>query len=305
MDSIAARAVAARIRANRAEIQNSLRAAAVGNPFAAELDHERRKARLQAKAFLTPREAAAVSEQIEQTDRRPAQELNSEALARAATHGPPMYEAPSPAAAEKVWDAPDFVSVSFLAKGARIARAVGRVAFENGRPQGSGFLIGERLFITNHHVVPTPEFARNLRLEFDYELDLTGNQKPITRFALDTSVWITDDDRRNGLDYTIFAVGDRTGGGASARTVRLERTVGRERQAHARRVRQHRAAPRRSHEGSRATREPPRRPGGRCSALRRRHGAWLFRIAGIQQRVAPDRTPPLGQPVAGRFRRGW
>ncbi len=212
MDSIAARAVAARIRANRAEIQNSLRAAAAGNPFAAEPDQERRKARLQAKAFLTLREAAAVNEQIEQTDRRPTEELSSEALARAATHGPPMHEAPSPAAAEKVWDAPDFVSVSFLAKGARIARAVGRVAFANGRPQGSGFLIGEGLFITNHHVVPTPEFARNLRLEFDYELDLTGNQKPITRFALDTSVWITDSDRRNGLDYAIFAVGERTGG---------------------------------------------------------------------------------------------
>lgn len=212
MDSTAARVVTARIRANRTEIEHSLRAAAAGNPFAAETDQERRKARLQAKAFLTPREAAAVSEQIERTNRRPAEEPNSEALARAATQGPPMHEAPSPAAAEKVWDAPDFVSVSFLAKGARIARAVGRVAFENGRPQGSGFLIGEGLFITNHHVVPSPEFARNLRLEFDYELDLTGNQKPITRFALDTSVWINDSDRRDGLDYAIFAVGERTGG---------------------------------------------------------------------------------------------
>ena len=203
---------AARIRANRIEIEDSLKAAAAGNPFAAEPDPERRMARLQAKAFLSPREATAVNEQIERTQKEPDGAMDSEALYRAARQGPTMLEAPSPTAAEKVWDSPDFVNVSFLAKGARIARAVGRVAFDNGRPQGSGFLIGEGLFITNHHVVPSPEAAQNLRLEFDYELDIVGTPKPVSRFKLDTSVWITDSDQQDGLDYAIFAVGERTAG---------------------------------------------------------------------------------------------
>ena len=202
----------ARIRANRTEIEDSLKAAAAGNPFAAEPDADRRKARLQSKAFLTSREAKALNEQIERSPKQPGEELGSEALYRAARQGPTILEAPSPAAAEKVWDSPDFVNVSFLAKGARIARAVGRVAFDNGRPQGSGFLIGEGLFITNHHVVPSEEAARNLRIEFDYELDMTGNPKPVSRFKLDTSVWITDSDKQNGLDYVIFAIGERTAG---------------------------------------------------------------------------------------------
>lgn len=207
-------AAAERIRSNRPEILHSLEAAAAGNPYAAEPDSSRRRARLQAKAGLSRREADAIDRTIENTAAEGRGGASyAKALTEAAESGPSMRLLATPAAAEKVWgDTLDFVGVSFLEKGARIARAVGRVAFRNSSAQGSGFLVGNGLFITNHHVVPNAAFARNLALEFDFELDLTGNRKPITRFAIDTRIFVTDPDTPTGLDYTIFAVGERIEG---------------------------------------------------------------------------------------------
>ncbi len=91
-----------------------------------------------------------------------------------------------------------------------MARSVGRVAFRNGRPLGTGVLIGDGLFMTNHHVVGAPEAARELLLEFDYERDMDGRLKTVTRFAIDAALFLTDP--VEGLDFTIFAVGPRFDG---------------------------------------------------------------------------------------------
>ena len=212
MNERVAAAACRRIRDNHSEILQSLRAAASGNPFAAEPDDERRKARLQAKAGLTPREANAIDQAITAAPAEGVGREDREGLTAAATMGVSYRAAPNPAAAEKVWGAPDFVSVSFLDKGARVSRAVGRVAFRNGQAQGSGFLIGNGLFMTNHHVLPNAQFAQHLALEFDYELDIVSKPKPVTRFAIDTRVFVTDPDTQDGLDFTIVAVGDRLDG---------------------------------------------------------------------------------------------
>lgn len=212
MNERVAAAAGGRIRDNRIEILQSLKAAASGNPYAAEPDDERRKARLQTKAGLTPREADAIDQAIVAAPAEGVGQEDSEGLTQAATVGVSYRTAPNPAAAEKVWGAPDFVSVSFLEKGARVSRAVGRVAFRNRQAQGSGFLIGNGLFLTNHHVIPNADFARNLALEFDFELDIVSKPKPVTRFAIDTRVFVTDSDSQDGLDFTIVAVGERLDG---------------------------------------------------------------------------------------------
>lgn len=213
MNERVAAAASQRIRDNRSEILHSVEVAAKGNPFAAEPDDERRKARLQAKAGLTSREADAIDLAIVTAPIDGVKKVDSERLTVAALEGVSYRDAPSPAAAEKIWgNTVDFVNVSFLEKGARVSRAIGRVAFRNGQPQGSGFLIGNGLFLTNHHVIPNAEFAKTLALEFDFELDITGNAKPVTRFAINTNVFVTDSDAQNGLDFTIVAVGNRLDG---------------------------------------------------------------------------------------------
>jgi endonuclease G len=118
---------------------------------------------------------------------------------------------PSAAGAEQVWGTTlDFVNVGFLAQGAKTARSVGRVAFRSGQPLGSGFLIGAGLFITNHHVISRSEMAEQLAIEFDYELDLVGRPRAVTRFMIDSSVFVTDP--VTGLDYTVLAIGQRLDG---------------------------------------------------------------------------------------------
>ncbi|TCQ95807.1 trypsin-like peptidase domain-containing protein [Neorhizobium sp. JUb45] len=196
--------IKARMRANRGEIVRSIQVARDGNPYAAQPSAERRVARLQTKAKVSQREAEVLDTTIR-------------TMAAAVTAAPDGAElsgarpaAAAPRGAEKVWgDTVDFVSVSFLKKGARIARAVGRVSYQNQTPLGTGFLIGNGLFLTNHHVIPSADFSRQLAIDFDYELDLVGNRRSDTRFRFDPTVFVTDPDGQDGLDFTIIGVGDR------------------------------------------------------------------------------------------------
>lgn len=196
-------AIKARIRANQKEIARSISAAQKGNPLAAEPDSARRVARLQSKAHLTRREAEGINASIRDFAAKSAPNVEDMNLLDAKT-----TTTPNPNGAEKIWgDTVDFVNVSFLEKGARIARAVGRVAYRNETPLGTGFLIGKGLFITNHHVIPSQALTEQLAIDFDYELDLVGNRRSVTRFLIDSTVIITDPDTQDGLDYTIVAIG--------------------------------------------------------------------------------------------------
>ena len=102
----------------------------------------------------------------------------------------------------------DFVGVSFLDLARKAANAVGRVVFNDLAPIGSGFLISDRLFITNNHVIPDIASARKRLVEFSYELDPDGKPLEPTRFRFDPDTcFITNE--RDDLDFTIVAVGER------------------------------------------------------------------------------------------------
>ena len=45
--------------------------------------------------------------------------------------------------------------------------------------------MGPGLFLTNNHVVSSAEMAQQLVVEFDYENDVSGLQRPITTFEFD------------------------------------------------------------------------------------------------------------------------
>lgn len=186
-----------RIVQSRAEILNSLRMAKAGNPFAAEPSAERRRDRVQAKANFTTAEAIVFDHEV----RRRFEDIE-------------RPETVAESGAEAVWgDTVDFVNVAFLAKGARVARSVARVTrSSNGSGRGSGVLIGAGLFMTNHHVISSAVHANQFILEFDYERDEQGARRPETRFATDSSVFVHD--TVEGLDFSIFAVGNRISGTA-------------------------------------------------------------------------------------------
>lgn len=110
-------------------------------------------------------------------------------------------------------DTVDFFGVSFLDLARMATRSVGRVILANGSPNGSGFMVSEKLFLTNNHVISSIADADRFLLEFDYELDFEGKAKTVTRFKFDPITFFYTNTETD-LDFTLIAVGDRTSGTA-------------------------------------------------------------------------------------------
>lgn len=77
---------------------------------------------------------------------------------------------------------PTFLPISFLEVGLSKARSVARVVRPSGL--GTGFLTTNNILITNNHVIPTPDTAREVRLEFNYQLGSNGLAMPVEEFHL-------------------------------------------------------------------------------------------------------------------------
>jgi hypothetical protein len=104
----------------------------------------------------------------------------------------------------------DFLPVWFLRAGFERARAVAHLEFGT-REQtmvGTGFMVSPNLLLTNHHVFPRLELARNARVIFDYEDDEQGRQ-------LSPSVFLAQPDRfylaNERLDFALVAVDQSPG----------------------------------------------------------------------------------------------
>jgi endonuclease I/V8-like Glu-specific endopeptidase len=107
---------------------------------------------------------------------------------------------------ERIIEANDLMSISFLEQGTQAARSIGRirVRLANGKSGfGTGFLVSPRLLLTNNHVLPNAQTAGLSRLDFDYQDDLNGNPKQPIVFEFDPSaLFLTD----VYLDYSLVAV---------------------------------------------------------------------------------------------------
>jgi endonuclease G, mitochondrial len=109
----------------------------------------------------------------------------------------------------------DYVGVAWLEAGRIASNAVARIIYRDGSPLGSGFLVSDRLLLTNNHVIPDQAFAGELLAEFRYEISLGGAEVPPVRFELDPRTFFETDDR-DDLDYTLIALGQPLNPGASA-----------------------------------------------------------------------------------------
>jgi endonuclease G, mitochondrial len=107
----------------------------------------------------------------------------------------------------------EFQDVVNLELARAAASSVARV-LKNGEWEGSGFLVGQGLFLTNAHVFSDPERADRFEIEFNFELDDTDQPRPTTRFALDAQSLFLSSPKTH-LDYTLVAVGQRVSGSAS------------------------------------------------------------------------------------------
>jgi endonuclease G len=87
---------------------------------------------------------------------------------------------------ERVIGDSDLMSINFLDRGKRAAAAVCRIKVpsDGGVWYGTGFLVGPRLLLTNHHVLGNADEASQGEAEFGYEHDLDGVLRVPVRFNL-------------------------------------------------------------------------------------------------------------------------
>lgn len=193
--------VARRLEEAAGQIRRSIEEANRGNPLGAETNSDRLLERLRRTTGLSLSQANDLAEWI-----------SSETP-------PPVAEEPKPAGMEAIiGPSLDFVGVAFFEAGRSAADAVVRIRFRDGRPQGSGVLIGPGIIMTNNHVISSAAEASQFVVEFDFEKDTGGGTRPVTSFELDPQrLFVTDPLER--LDFTLVALGRKTGGPRDAASV--------------------------------------------------------------------------------------
>lgn len=95
-----------------------------------------------------------------------------------------------------------FLPVSFLETGVQRARAVAKVQFGDGE-SGSGFLLRDNVFVTNHHVIPDPGRAAAAELLFNYQKSAAGLDLTPSSFRLDPDRGFATSDEH---DWTLVRV---------------------------------------------------------------------------------------------------
>jgi len=103
------------------------------------------------------------------------------------------------------------IDVCYLDIARAAASTVGRVLHNSSEFKGAGFMISNRLFLTNNHVIYNSAMATACLVEFNYELDVTGCPTAVTRFALAPNEFFVSNPRED-LDFTIVAIGNRVSG---------------------------------------------------------------------------------------------
>src|SRR5262245_4907886 len=108
---------------------------------------------------------------------------------------------------ERVLGKSDFLGMQFVELALAVARFTGRVHIRQrpGRTAGfgTGFMVSPRLLLTNNHVLPTPAFAANSEIEFDFQVNRLGRPLPVVVYAFEPDTFFLTSEE---LDYTLVAV---------------------------------------------------------------------------------------------------
>jgi len=112
---------------------------------------------------------------------------------------------------ERIIAGNDLDSVNYLAKGMSASRPVCRIQLKdlssNLLGYATGFLIGPGVLLTNHHVFGEAPDARNSIADFDYELDIDGNERAAAHFRFEPDQLFYSSAT---LDYSVVKVASRS-----------------------------------------------------------------------------------------------
>lgn len=118
------------------------------------------------------------------------------------------------AALERIINGNDLDGINYLSRGLAASRPVCRIQIKapSGAVEGfaTGFLVGPGVLMTNHHVFGQASEAQHSTLDFDYELDVNGNERTSAHFGLDPDRLFHADE---GLDFAVVAVNPQSHNG--------------------------------------------------------------------------------------------
>lgn len=92
--------------------------------------------------------------------------------------------------------------LSWIQRAIDVAPGICRVLTPKGL--GTGFLIAPNILMTNNHVIPDPDLAKQSQAEFNYQQDSAGKYLQTYRYRLNPAVFHTSP--LGKLDYTIVGI---------------------------------------------------------------------------------------------------
>ena len=114
---------------------------------------------------------------------------------------------------ERILQGNELTDIAYLAQGVVCARSVCRIVIRRGgrlEGYGTGFLVAPGILMTNHHVLPSPDYVKESIAEFRYERDLTGAELDPVAFGMKL---IPEPIIFQDLDFVLVAVEPRSTGG--------------------------------------------------------------------------------------------
>jgi endonuclease G len=111
-------------------------------------------------------------------------------------------------AEERIIGQSDIVGIDYLELAIAVSRAVCRIRV--GGAAGTGFLVGPRILMTNHHVLASSAEAGQAEAQFDYQENRSGELLPVRAFRFDPGVFFLTDPR---LDFTLVATAETSARG--------------------------------------------------------------------------------------------
>ncbi|QBP42811.1 DNA/RNA non-specific endonuclease [Paenisporosarcina antarctica] len=110
-------------------------------------------------------------------------------------------------AIERIIGREDLFPISYLEAGLKAATSVCRIEIRDriGRVlgYGTGFLVSPSLLLTNNHVLENYDTAQSSVAQFNYEIDLDLNERPMKSFRLTPERFFITDQK---LDFTLVAI---------------------------------------------------------------------------------------------------
>lgn len=162
-------------------------------------DHDDSIARLQSRKakWLKAQEniARGNGRAFESAQRRLKAELRQKAMEGTESAGPPSFLTLTPGMGQEahIGERNNILSGEFLEIGILTARSVCRIA--RGMKTGTGFLVGNSVVVTNHHVIKNPDEARISQFEFLFDDNSIGTPRSTESFVADTDhfFWADED----------------------------------------------------------------------------------------------------------------